>query len=58
MMIKGLKSVYHVDTFRPSVILVSGYLTHKKICEVAICEYVRDRKLLCHIQGEVVCLQY
>jgi len=48
MITKGLKSIHHADAFSPSVILVFGYLTHKKIYEIVIYEYVHDRKLLSH----------
>jgi len=54
MLIKGLKSIHHADAFSPSVIQVFGYLTRNKICEIVIYEYVHDRKLVCHIQGEVI----
>jgi hypothetical protein len=53
-MMKGSKSIYCEDTFRPFVIMILGYLTHKKMCEVVIYEYVHDRKLLHYIQGEVM----
>jgi len=55
---RGLKSMHHADAFSPSVILVFGYLTHKKIYEIVIYEYVHDRKLLSYFQGEVIWLQY
>jgi len=51
---KGLKSMHHADAYSPSVILVFGYLMHRKIYEIVIYEYVHDRKLLSHIQGEVM----
>jgi hypothetical protein len=46
MIMKGLKFVHCADAFGPSVILVFGYLTHRKMCEIVIYAYVHDRKLL------------
>jgi hypothetical protein len=39
MIMKGLKSVHCADAFGPSVILVFGYLTHRKMCEIVIYEF-------------------
>jgi hypothetical protein len=43
MLRNWLKSTHHSDAFSPSVILVFGYLMHKKICEIVIYGYVHDK---------------
>lgn len=58
MIMKGLKFVHCADAFGPSVILVFGYLMHRKMWEIVINEYVHDRKLVCHPgRGYMIALQ-